>query len=236
MRPHWRAATVVLVLVPVLGLALGVCASPLLQVRRVVVRGQDPSLADEVARQIRVPERASILFYPLHRVTRDARRCYRVDQVTVRRASPSVLDVEVKARKPFAALDDGQGYTLVSREGILLYRVTEAPAELPKLSGLTIPRAPLGTQLDQERWRWTLEILAGATKAGIREGVSLDLYNLHRITLKTADGVTGNLGNVNNLTRKTIILGHVLAAVRGDGNQPVSVDVSTPESPLWKIR
>jgi len=124
----------------------------------------------------------------------------------------------------------------VSREGILLYRATEAPAAMPRLTGLTTPRAPLGTQLDRERWRWTLEILAGATKAGLRDGLALDLLNLHRIILRTADGVTASLGNVNSLTRKTIVLGRVLDEIRQDGAQVVSVDVSTPESPLWETR
>ncbi|NPV48107.1 MAG: hypothetical protein HPY69_14225 [Armatimonadetes bacterium] len=235
-RAQRRVAAVILTMGTLLGLALGVCASPLLQVRRVMVCGPDPSLASEVAGQIRVPAGASVLLYPLHRVTRDARRCHRVGEVNVRRASPSVLEVEVKAREPLAALDDGEGYTLVSREGILLCRATEAPVALPRLRGLTTPRAPLGTQLDRDRWRWTLEILAGATKAGIRDGLSLDLSNLYQVRLTTADGVTANLGNVNSLTRKTVILGRVLAELRADGEQPVSVDVSTPESPLWRTQ
>lgn len=235
-RAQRRAAAVILSLGPLLGLALGVFASPLLQIRRVTVRGTDRSLSEEVARQIRIPAGASVLLYPLHRVTRDARRCHRVGEVTVRRASPSVLEVEVKAREPLAALDDGLGCTLVSRDGILLYRAAKVPAALPRLKGLTVPGATLGTHLERDRWRWTLEILAGATKAGIREGLCVDLSNLYRITLTTADGVTANLGNVNSLTRKTAVLGRVLAELRADGEQPVSVDVSTPEAPLWRSR
>jgi cell division septal protein FtsQ len=236
MRTHWRWATVVLIGAPLAGLALGLCLSPLLWIETVVVGGPDPSLADEVARQIGLPARASMLFYPLNRVTTDARKCYRVDTVSVRRASPHLLTVAVTPRPPFAALDDGKGCTLASREGILLYRVPEAPSGMPRLSGLTAPRAPLGSWVEPERWRWTCELLAGASKSGIRGSLWLDMTNLHRITVRTADGVTGNLGNVNSLARKAAVLGRVLQQVRWDGQRVVSVDVSTPETPLWKTR
>jgi cell division protein FtsQ len=236
MRTHWRWATVVLIGAPLTGLAVGLCFSPLVRIQTVVVSGPDRSLADEVAHQIQLPTEASMLSYPLNRVTADARKCYRVDTVSVRRASPHQLAVEVTPRQPFAALDDGNGYTLASREGILLYRVPEAPAGMSRLFGLTAPRPALGTQVAPERWRWACELLAGASKSGIRGDLWLDMSNLHRITLRTADGVSGNLGNVNDLARKATVLGRVLQQVRRDGQRVVSVDVSMPETPLWKTQ
>ena len=234
MSVHTRWAVIVMGLATGLGLVVGLCFSPLLEVRQVLVRGADASLRDEVTRQIKIPPGASSLFFPLYRVNSQVAECYRVEKAVVHRASPHVLVVEITARAPFAMLDDGVGGTIVSREGILLQRVAKVPAGLPVLAGLTIHRAPLGAQIQPERWRWAREILVGATKVGLRQGLRADLGNLYAITLRTGDGVQCLLGNVNNLTRKVTILGRLLEQLRAEGTPAVIVDVSTPETPLWK--
>lgn len=218
------------------GLLVGLGFSPLLAVHRVIVRAADPSLATEVKRQVKVPAGASSLFFPLHRITTQVATCYRVEKSTVYRASPHILVVEVTARAPFAVLDDGVGGTLVSREGILLQRVNQPPPELPLLAGLTIARAPLGARIQPERWRWARELLMGATKAGLRQGLRADLGDLHVITMLTSDGVECTLGNVNNLTRKVTIVGRLLEQLRAEGTTAIKVDVSSPETPRWKTR
>lgn len=233
MRHHYRLGKLILAFVPVLAVLGGLAYSPLLRVERITVIGP-PSLVGEVQRRLRVPAEPSMLFYPLCRISRQARTCYRVDSVRVDRVFPHELVVRVTMREPLAALGDDQGYTLLSGEGICLYRTARRP-QLPVFRGLAVDRPPLGCQIPPERWEWAREVMAGATKAGIRQGLECDFAEPYRISLVTAEGLRANLGNVNSLTRKVTIMGRVLEQVRRQGRRVVLIDVSSPDSPIWTL-
>jgi cell division protein FtsQ len=229
---HWRLGLLTLAVIALLGLALGLASSPLLGVERLTVTAPTPELAEEVRRQIHVPPGTSTLLVSLSGISRQARQCFRVETAQVERVFPHGLKVSVTAREPLAALRDPEGYTLVSREGICLYRQARRPA-LPVFTGLTGPRPSLGSHIETDRWRWALDVMAGATKGGLREGLEADFTELNRVTIRTPDGLRGNLGNVNSLTRKVAILGRVVEQLAREGRRVVAIDVSTPEAPVW---
>ena len=229
---HRRLGLLTLAVSTVLGLALGLADSPVLRVQQITVVAPTPGLAEEVRRQLRVPVEASTLLLPLNRVSRQATSCYRVEAARVERVFPHGLSIAVTAREPLAALRDPEGFTLVSREGICLYRQAGRP-HLPVFVGLTEPRPVLGSRVAVERWRWALDVLAGASKAGLRNGLVADFTQPHRVMLQTPAGLRGNLGNVNSLARKLIILSHVVKQMAREGHRVVTIDVSTPEAPVW---
>ena len=232
MKHHHRMGTLTLVVAPLLGAGLGLLASPLLRIEQVTIVAPTPELAAEVGRQIHLSPDASALLYPLCHVCAQARTCYRVEDCSVRRQLPHGLLVRVTAREPIAALCDPEGYTLVSREGICLYRRESRP-DLPLLRGLANSRLPLGSAVDRDHWRWALELLAGATKVGVRDGIETDFTELYQISVKTRAGWRGALGNVNSLTRKVTIMGELAEQLRREGQTPRVIDVSIPESPRW---
>ena len=236
MKHHHRRGVLVLVVAAIAGLLVGLAMSPLAGVGHVTIVAPTAGLGEEVRRQVRVPVQASILFYPLNHITKQVAKCFRVKEVAVERVSPHELQVTVTARQPFAALDDGQGCTIISRDGMCLYRQGVAPPKLPVLGGMTVPRPPLGSQIEPERMLWVSDVLAGATKVGMQAGLRVNFIEPHRITLKTADGVLGVLGNVNSLARKMTILGRVVQQLRSEGKQPGSVDVSNPDTPVWVLK
>jgi len=232
MRHHRRTVKVVMFLPPFAALALGLLASPLLRVEQVTIVAPTPELAAEVGRQVHIPADASTLLYPLCRICAQARSCYRVADCGVRRQLPHGLLVQVTAREPIAALRDEVGYTLLSSEGICLYRRESRPA-LPILQGLVASRPPLGSRVEAEQWRWVRDVLAGATKAGLREGLVMDFTQPFQISVKTSEGWTGTLGNVNSLTRKVTIMGRLAQQIEAEGRRPRVIDVSIPEAPRW---
>jgi cell division protein FtsQ len=233
-QQHMQLGMLTLAVFTLLGLALGILCSPALRVERVVVDAPTPGLAEEVRRQLHLPAEASMLLLPLHVVSSQAEACYRVETVQVERVFPHGLLVTVTARAPFAALQDKEGYTLVSREGICLYRQDRRP-KLPVIAGLTEPRPVLGSRVAEDHWRWALDLLLGATKVGLREGMVADFGQPHRVTLRTPNGLQANLGNVNSLTRKVIILGRVVEELARAGRRVAVIDVSTPEAPVWTV-
>lgn len=233
MRQHFTLGSLCMLLAAVIGLLVGLGASPLVQAGEVVIRAPSASLGQEVARQIVIPAGTSMLFFPLHQITSQVRACPRVEQVSVRRDSPHRLLVTVTARQPLLVLDDGDGYTLVSRDGVCLQRQASAPRELPIFRGLSAPRPPLGSSVDPQLLQHAKEVLEGATKGGIREGLRADFTTRSGIVLHTAGGTRAQLGNVNHLARKTAILGRLIHDLGKSGERPRQVDLSTPESPIW---
>jgi len=232
MKYHHRMGKLALLILPLLGLGVGLLASPLLRIERITIVAPTPELAAEVGRQIHLPPDASALLYPLCRVGAQARACYRVEDCSVRRQLPHGLLVRVTARQAIAALREAEGYTLISREGICLYRRESRP-DLPVLRGLATPRPALGSRIEPEHWRWARDLLAGATKAGLREGLEMDFTELYEINIKTSAGWRGSLGNVNSLTRKVTILGQLAEQLQREGQKPRVIDVSIPEAPRW---
>jgi hypothetical protein len=230
-KHHRRLATLLVIFLPLAGLLVGLLQSPLLRIRQVTIVAP-PELGEEVRRQLHLPANASMLFTPLCRISDQVRACYRVEQVSVRRQLPYGLLITVTARQPMAALHDAYGYTLVSREGICLYRSAIRP-NLPVFAGLTIPRPALGSRVSADRWCWAMELLAGADLVGLRQGLESDFTEPYRITLQTGAGWSGVLGNVNSLARKMAIMGRVATYLEKRGRQPREIDVTVPESPVY---
>lgn len=234
MKQRNRLGVLVLIISPLVGLLAGVGSSRLMSVDKITIIAPRTSLGREVARQLEVPLGASMLFYPLSRVSEQASRCYRVKDVSVNRVSPHELAVTVTAQVPFAALRGKQEYTIINRQGLCLYRQASAPPKLPVLIGFTAGRPALGTSLPSERMQWVNDLLAGATKVALRDSLQIDMTNPHRITV-TAQGLRGVLGNVNSLTRKMTVLGRLMEQLREQGARNAAIDVSLPEKPRWTV-
>lgn len=211
---------------------IGGCVSYLFRLEEITIVAPTPEIGEEVRRQLNVPPRACLLSLSLSRLCEQAQACYRVEKVRVERVLPHTLSIVVQARQPIAALRDSSGYTLVSREGLCLYRQAKRPA-LPVFVGLTPSRPPLGSRIAPTRWQWALDLLAGATKAGLRENLEADFSELHYITIRVAEGWEANLGNVNSLTRKMAVLGRLAKQLQNEGRKIKAIDVSVPECPIW---
>lgn len=211
---------------------IGGCVAFLFRLEEITIIAPTPEIGEEVRRQLQVPTRACLLSLSLSRLCEQAQACYRVEKVHVERKLPHTLNILVEIRQPLAALRDDKGYTLVSREGLCLYRQAKRPA-LPVFIGLAPSRPPLGSRIAPMRWQWALDLLAGATKAGLRENLEADFSELHYITVRTAEGWEANLGNVNSLTRKMAILGRLAKQLQNEGRRIKSIDVSVPECPIW---
>lgn len=234
MRPHHRLGALVLSFVPIVGLLIGLAASPALEVDRIIIVAPSAELGEDVRQQLRVPPGASILLYPLAQITQDVRRAYRIKDIAVDRVSPHQIQIKVTARTPFVALSESESYLIVSREGVCLQRVPE-PGKLPVVTGLAPQPMEPGGVVDAQRLQWAAEIIAGATKVGLREGLQVDLSQLNQISVKEPGGLQATLGNVNHLTRKMTILGRLLDQLRAENKQVISIDLSAPDLPLWKV-
>lgn len=236
MKQHHRLGILILVAVPLAALLVGVAMSPVLSVRQVTIVAPTASLGKEVRNQLQVPVGASMLFYPLNRITEQVERCSLVKDVSVERASAHELRVTVTARQPFFAVADGDGFTIVSRDGVCLYRKAQAPPKLPVFTALIAPRPKPGLAVPPDRLLWAEDLLSGAAKVGLQEGLRVDFTQPHCIQIITPDGLRGMLGNVNSLSRKMMVLGRLVQQLRQESKSPGHIDVSTPETPVWTVK
>lgn len=236
MKRHRSLGGFCLIALPLLGLLIGLGCSPLLAVREIAVEAPTQALGEQVARLVHVPADASVLFLPLDRVMAQARSCPQVLAVTAQRVLPHRLVLTVTARAPFATLQADGGYTVMSRDGVFIYRVAQPPPGLPVVVGLTSTAPRLGGSLPPERLEWLSDLLSAANNCGLSAGVQIDFTNQQDVKLATSDGLRVTLGDINSLARKVTIAGRLCRKLRAEGSTPVMIDVSTMETPIWRLK
>ncbi|MFP3904222.1 MAG: FtsQ-type POTRA domain-containing protein, partial [Armatimonadota bacterium] len=118
------------------GALVGIAASPVFQIERVVIVGPDPSIATEIAQKMQLPQQATTVILPLEAINRLTGECHRVKRLVVRRRLPNTLVLHVRPRRPVAAIAGEVNDTLVDDEGVYLLR-TDNAHDVPRIVGLT---------------------------------------------------------------------------------------------------
>ena len=236
MHSHLPAARRAMLLSIVIGAAIGLVFSPACRIRYVTVVGPTEAIAAEVAAGLRLPAQANTVFLPLTRVQARATECYRVKRLTVRRRSPKEIVIRVHERQPMAALvSPDSGYTVIDDEGMALVR-TDTPGLLPVAEGVVGQRPELGRIISPEALSLLKACIEAAEQDGMDQKLRLDLSDPHMITMQTADGVVGKLGDKHHLRRKTVMFGRLLKALQDQPGQIEYIDVSTESAPTFRRR
>jgi len=216
------------------GLLLGVLSSDLFMIRRVQVRCEHPSLQAEAAERARRLPFATIWLPPTRAIEREIGGLARARSVRIDRQMPATLTIVVEARRPAAVVAADGRFMAIDEEGVCLHWTGDPAAALPTVhledpSGLEV-----GGRLrddDVERFAAVRSALAGEE---LQAGASIDLSHPLRISVFTADGVLGKLGNDELLHEKTLLFCELLASLRADGREPLAIDLRVPSRPSYQ--
>jgi cell division protein FtsQ len=236
MHAHLPAARRTMLLSIVIGAAVGLVFSPVCRIRHVTVVGPTEAIAAEVAAGLRLPPQANTVFLPLTYVRSRAAECYRVKRLTVIRRSPQQIIIRVDERQPVMAIASSDGsYTMIDDEGIPLVR-TDTPGTLPVAKGVVSQRPQLGKAIPPDLLASLLTCIEAARLDGMEHKLCIDLSDPYMITVQTADGVTGKLGDGRHLRRKTVLFGRLRKALQDQSGQIEYIDVSVESKPTFRRR
>lgn len=235
MRSQVLTGTRAIKLSIVVGLALGVALSPCCRISEVVVCAPTQTVAYEFAGRIDLPENASTIFLPLENLQASAATCYRIRDISVRRAGLRTISIDIEERRPVAALGGDGQYTTVDEQGVCLIR-TDTPMKLPVIEGLTQQGFTLGATLPPPQLELVSACLDGAREARIGDAAVFDLSNPHLVTVRTCDGVEGKLGELENIRNRTVVFGRLLEGLREKGQNVAYIDVRVEDRPVCRER
>jgi len=232
-RRFVRAAYLAL-LAGLTGLLLGVLASDLFVIRRVEVRCEHPSLQGEATERARRMSFATIWLPPTRTIERQIGGLPRARSVAIDRELPATLIIVVEAREPVAAVSVEGRFMAIDEDGVCLHWTGDPASALPTVhledpSGLEV-----GGRLSDDDARRFRAVLSALASENLQAGASIDLSHPLRISVFTADGVLGKLGNEELLHEKTLLFGELLASLRADGREPLSIDLRVPSRPSYQ--
>ncbi|WP_344748309.1 cell division protein FtsQ/DivIB [Streptosporangium vulgare] len=137
MNGVWRPAFLALLTVGVVGIAAWlVFFSPVLGVREIQVDGNAGLSAEQIRRAAEVPAGMPLATVDVAEVEGRIGRIPQVESVTVSRAWPGTLRVEVVERSPVAVVPVGERSALMDRHGMVTEVKDVAPPALPVLRGV----------------------------------------------------------------------------------------------------
>jgi cell division septal protein FtsQ len=217
-----------------LGMGAGLGNSPLCWITDVRVVGPDPALAAAVAQKIHVPGEASLIFFPLSGLERQATSLPQVQSVEFSREPLHRLVVKVTRRVPKALVAHEPELLMVGEDGVITNLIPaggKAPA-LPLFTGLPVASAQPGGRLAGTDAALVARAVEAISQAGLGSGARLDCTQPLDLRL-TAAGVQGLLGATDNLERKLSLFAQVLQDLRRQGLEPSYIDVRDMKRPIW---
>jgi len=232
-RRFVRAAYLVL-FAGLTGLLLGILASDLFAIRRVQVRCEHPSLQAEAAERARRLSFATIWLPPTRAIERQIGGLPRARSVAIARELPSTLIIVVEPREPVAAVSVEGRFMAIDEEGVCLHWTGDPASALPTVHLEDPLGLEVGDRLSDDDVRRFQAVLSALISENLQAGASIDLSHPLRISVFTADGVLGKLGNEELLHEKTLLFGELLASLRADGREPLSIDLRVPSRPSYR--
>ena len=215
---------VVAVLIVVL-IVWGVFFSPLFSVRSLQVEGlslTDQGAAEEALQPL---EGKSMTRISSEEVESLLTQFPAVASVDTSASGSGTLRVEVQERIPVAAVEDGDGWQLVDREGAQLEQVTDSKQiQVPVIAGGTDVRG-------SEDWDTVSSVLASLPSSLLEQVQTARAESGGVVMLELQDGVTVRWGDDTDSALKAEVLAELVDASEATGAVEV-YDVSAPRHPV----
>ncbi len=233
-RALTRRALSLVLLSAVVGLGLGVASSEMFAIRTVRVVCTNPSLQVEAMERVQRITFGTIWLPPTRAIERQIGGLPRAKAVTIGRTLPDTLTIEVEPRVPVAFVVADDRLMAVDDEGVCLHWTGAAPPDKPTLRIEDPSVLAVGGRLRAQDVVRLREISRGLAECDLLEGASIDLSHPLSISVFTADGLLGKLGNDELLYEKARLLGELAEALRAQGRKPLYIDLRVPSRPTYK--
>lgn len=226
-RRRLRVLLLALSTIALLGGALVVAESPLLDVDRVVVTGAARVTSEEVAAVAGVRGDAMV-WVDGEAVARRVETMPWIRSARLRREWPGIVTIAVRERTPVAWVAAVVGVAVVDRTGRVLVHADAPPPDLPELThhgparGVPPPGATVEARVGAR--------VAGRLKGLARAGTRAITVGRSGVVLSLVDGPELRLGRPTRVMAKVRSALAVLAAL--DGAPTGYIDVSVPSNPV----
>ena len=180
--------------------------SPIFVVRQINVTGNTYLSKDEVCRIAGVYQGEPMFRLETDTAVRTLTKDLRIEQASVRRIMPNILEIQIKERKPAATIACEYGYLDIDHEGMVLDAyLTLKKMPIPMITGISLRDMYVGDEVRDENIRRALTYLQALDEASLNQISEVSLASPEHVIAYTTGAVQIRLGALERLEEKAAL-------------------------------
>ncbi|OPY57704.1 MAG: Cell division protein DivIB [Pelotomaculum sp. PtaU1.Bin035] len=210
--------------------------SPLFEVHRILVRGNQFLIEDKIRSVADINAGVNIFKLNLATVAKNLKTIPMIKEVQVTRVLPSTVLVTIKERRPLGLLATGEGCIEVDEEGIYLQKTGAGAPGLPVITGIKADVPSPGEILKAERLEDALEVISGMPGEVIGKLSEVHVDQDGQIKIYTLEGTQCRFGPATEVKEKSAVFAQLLKELSKQGAKVKYIDLSSTGTPVVKYQ
>ena len=206
--------------------------SPLFEVRRVTVRGNQFLNEEKIRAVADISIGVNIFKIDLSSAVSNLKMVPMIKEVHVTRSFPSTVVIAVTERKPAGLLPDGEGFIEVDEEGVYLQKAGAGVPGLPVITGVHGDIPNPGQVVRAERLEDALTVIDGLPDEVVANLSEVHVEETGQLSIYTIEGIQCRFGTAADIQEKGIVLSHTLAELRRQGAKVQYIDLTSASKPV----
>lgn len=160
----------------------------------------------------------------------------RISNVTVKRAFPWYIDVDITDRKPLAVVQGDYVYAVLDQSGFVMETETSLKGvDLPLITGKKAGNVLLGDTITDPSIQKALLFISSLTPDGFKAFSEVNVGQDNNIIAYTREGIAVHLGNGDKMKEQAPLAENMVGDVKARGLNVEYIDVNV-SSPFIKLK
>ena len=206
--------------------------SPIFEVRKVLVRGNNFLDEEKILAVADIELGINIFKLKTADLTSNIKALPMIKETQVARSLPSSVVITVVERVPLGLLPAKEGFMKVDEEGVCLARAGAGTPGLPVITGVQADLAAPGNVLACEKLQSALDVIKELPTGSVANLTEIHVDEDGQIKIYTTEGYQCRFGLPQNIREKGQILQQVLLELRRQGAKINYIDLSYAGQPV----
>jgi len=208
--------------------------SPLFEIQRVVVRGNQYLVEDNVRNAADIGLGVNIFKINLAAAADRLKTVPMIKEARVTRVLPSTVLITVTERRPLGLLPAGNGFFEVDEEGICLQQTGSGVPGVPIITGVQVDVVKPGEIVETELLADVLMMISGLPDEVVNQLSEVHIDPDGQIKAYTLDRIKCRLGEAVEVREKGVVLARILQELQKQGAKVDYIDISSSGKPVVK--
>ena len=206
--------------------------SPLFEVHRVLVRGNQFLSEEKIRSLADIGMGINIFKLNLAAVASNLKLVPMIKEVQVARSFPSTVVINVKERSPLGLLPTKEGFVEVDEEGVYLMKANAGTPGLPVITGVQGELPGPGQVIRAERLVDALAVIGGLPTEAVTNLSEVHVDEDGQIKVYTTEGFQCRFGSATEIQEKGAVFSQLLLELRKQGAKVMYIDLSSAGQPV----
>lgn len=231
-RKKWNICESILFILLVVVTGYVLLQSPIFEVHRVIVRGNQFLSEDKILSVANIGIGENIFKVDLTAAASNLKLVSMIKEAQVDRSLPSSVVITVRERKPLGLLSTQEGFIEVDEEGIYLQKAEVGAPGLPVLTGIQCDLPNPGQAVRSEILGDALAVIGGLPAPVVANLSEVHVNEDSQIILYTLEGIQCRFGLATEIQEKGAILAQLLQELSKQGDRIKYIDLSCAGQPV----